>query len=73
MKNRFPEELPFLLFSRNHPQILIKILGLLYFLLISSEEAMSFKISKNPGIWEENQGKAFIDINLLNFYHIGFR
>lgn len=33
---------------------------------------MSFKISKNPVIWEENQGKAFIDVNLLNFYHIGF-
>lgn len=27
---------------------------------------MSFKISKNPVIWEENQSKAFINVNLLN-------
>ena len=66
MKNVFPEEPYFLLFSRNHPQTLIKILGLLHILLISSEEAVSFKISKNTVMWEENQSKAFINVNLLN-------
>lgn len=66
MKNGFPEEPHFLLFSRNHLQTLIKILGLLHILLISSEEALSFKISRNPVRWEENQSKAFININLLN-------
>lgn len=66
MKNGFPEEPRFLLFSRNHPQTLIKILGLLHILLISSEEVVSFKISKNLVILEENQSKEVINVNLLN-------
>lgn len=52
MKNGFPEEPHFLLFSKKHPQTLIKILGLLHILLISSEEATSLNISRNPVIWE---------------------
>ena len=55
MKNRFPEEPHFLLFSRNHPETLIKILGLLHILLISSEEAVSFKISTNLVMLEEKK------------------
>lgn len=66
MKNRFPEEPHFLLFSRNHPETLIKILGLLHILLISSEEAVSFKISTNLVMLEENQSKEVINVNLLN-------
>lgn len=66
MKNGFPEKPHVLLFSRNHLQTLIKILGLLHILLISSEEAVSFKINRNPVIWEENQSKAFINVNSLN-------
>lgn len=64
MKNGFSEERYILLFSRNHPQPLIKILGLLHILLISSEEAVPLKISKNPVMWEENQSKAFINVNV---------
>ena len=66
MKNGFPEEPHFLLFSRNHPQTLIKILGLLHILLISSEEAVLFKISKNLVMLEENQSKEVINVNLVN-------
>lgn len=65
MKNGYSEEY-FLLFSRNHPQTLIEILGLLHILLISSEEAMSFKISKAPVVCKEKQSKAFINVNLLS-------
>jgi hypothetical protein len=50
MKNGFPKEPHFLLFSRNHPQMLIKTLELLHILLIFSEQATSLKISKNPVI-----------------------
>lgn len=68
MKNGLPEEPHFLLFSRKHPYTLIKILGLRPILLISSEEAVSFKISKNLEMWKENQSKALINVNLLNRY-----
>ena len=73
MKNGFPEEPHFLLFSRNHLQTLIKILGLLHILLISSEEVVSFKISKNLVILEENQSKEVINVNLLNRFFFSTR